>query len=253
MLRELTLMQRLRLGLVLLSALALALSPSAARNPARVLRYDSALGLQAASASATSRNWAGYILPVAGVTDVEGTWTVPAVPVTADDRASGTWIGIGGAASDDLIQAGTAQNSVGGRTQYLLWYEMLPDPAYRLPIQVTPGDRVHVSIQETDADVWLIHAQDLSTGQLTARSVRYHSSLSSADWIEEAPSNLSGEVQTLANFGSVHFTDAAALAGGQPLDLSGAVGVSMGDGPVSLASVNPTASNSFDAIVAAPH
>ena len=236
-----------RAGLMLIVLILFsALGGTAPGHDPRTLVYDSTQGLEAAAGAATSRNWAGYLLSLTGVTDVEGSWTVPAVPATSDDRASGTWIGIGGATTGDLIQAGTAQDSRDGRPQYVLWYEALPDLPHRLQIDVKPGDTVHLSIQQVGPDLWLIHGQDLSDGQVDSHVVHYHSALSSAEWIEEAPSSLSGEVEPLADFGAVHFSSASARAGAQLLDLSQAIGISMRDRGASLATVSPTTASSFD-------
>jgi len=50
--------------------------------------------------------------------------------------------------------------------------------------------------------------------------VQYTSTLSSAEWIEEAPSGGRGGIMPLDNFGSITFSDASAVKDGQKVNLS---------------------------------
>ena len=64
------------------------------------------------------------------------------------------------------------------------------------------------------------------------RTVQYQSSLSSAEWIEEAPSSGRGTMLPLDNFGSVTFSNASATRDGHTVNLvqSGAVPITMAGG-----------------------
>lgn len=235
-----------RFALVSLVLLLLAVQSTAIRRPIGSI-YDSLEGLEAATGAATSRNWAGYIVQQAQVTAVEGSWIVPAVPLTPDERVSGTWIGIGGATGPDLIQAGTVQQSRDGHLQYILFYEVLPNLPVSLPVAVRPADDVHVAIQQFGPDRWQILTENRTTGQQSLNLVTYHSSQSSAEWIEEAPEDLTGALKQLANFGSVDFRDLSLWVANQPVDLSAGVGITMRAGDQNEVTVTPTTPTGFTA------
>jgi len=147
------------------------------------------------------------------------------VPQLAPGGAPGvgaTWVGIGGVNSRDLIQAGTQDVSAGnGQSQFQAWIEMLPAPSQQVPLAVAPGDSVTVSItqQSAGSGTWQIAFKNNTSGQTYQTTVHYASSLSSAEWIEEAPSGPNGIVP-LDNFGSVAFSSASAVQNGQTVDLS---------------------------------
>jgi hypothetical protein len=132
-----------------------------------------------------------------------------------------TWVGIGGVNSRDLIQAGTQDVASGtGQSQFQAWIEMLPAPSQQIPLAVAPGDSVTVSItQQAAGNMWLISFKNNTSGQTYQTTVQYTSSLSSAEWIEEAPSGPNG-LAPLDNFGSVAFSGATAIQNGQTLSLA---------------------------------
>src|SRR5205807_6450332 len=74
-------------------------------------------------------------------------------------------------------------------------------------------------IAQQSAGTWQIAFKNNTSGQTYQTSVHYTSSLSSAEWIEEAPSGPNGVVP-LDNFGSVAFSSASTVQNGQTVDLS---------------------------------
>src|SRR5205814_5232680 len=58
-----------------------------------------------------------------------------------------------------------------------------------------------------------------TTGQTYQKAVRYTSSLSSAEWVEEAPSGPSG-ILPLDNFGTIAFSNASATQAGNTVNLT---------------------------------
>jgi hypothetical protein len=177
-------------------------------------------------ASGTSRNWSGYVAQQGQYTSVSGTWKVPAVTGDNPSSADGTWIGIGGVSSDDLIQSGT-QDTVDdfGQVTTSAFYELLPDAPITIPtVTPRPGDTVTVSIAQQQPNQWLINFTDKTNGQKYSTTVSYASSLSSAEWIEEAPSDGWGTMP-LASFSSISFTHASTnqgtltQSGAQPLTM----------------------------------
>ncbi|HLZ28757.1 MAG TPA: G1 family glutamic endopeptidase [Chloroflexota bacterium] len=166
----------------------------------------------------TSQNWSGYSISGGTFTSVTGTWTVPEFTPDSPTGADATWVGIGGVDSRDLIQAGTQQTvSRTGATQYEAWVETLPQTSHPVPLAVNPGDSVTISVtlQPQTQDQWQVSFKNETTGKTYAVTERYTSSMSSAEWIEEAPSAGRGRQIPLDNFGTVTFANAAATKDGQ--------------------------------------
>jgi hypothetical protein len=162
----------------------------------------------------TSLNWAGYVATSGAFTSVGANWAVPTATGTNSNlSADATWVGIGGISSADLIQAGTQTVIQGGVPSYQAWYELLPAASVQVPLTVHPGDAMTISIAEQASSTWEISFGDASTGQSYQASVPYSSSLSSAEWIEEMPSDARNFV-ALDNFGTVSFTGAFAVQNG---------------------------------------
>jgi hypothetical protein len=115
-----------------------------------------------------------------------------------------------------LIQCGSEQDSVGGQLQYSCWYELLPRFSRTImPIVVSPGDQMGASIQLSSAITgeWNVTIFDLTSGQSFSNLFIYQSSMLSAEWIVERP-DVNQVLSSLANFGTVTFTDCSAAIGG---------------------------------------
>jgi len=177
--------------------------------------------------SDTSSNWSGYVASGGTYTSVTGTWIVPQVGATTTG-ADATWVGIGGVSGTDLIQAGTQATVSGGTVSYEAWTEMLPDSSRTVSLDVAPGDSVTVSITEQTGGEWLIKMANNTTQATYQRTVRYASSRSSAEWIQEAPSAGRGIIP-LDDFGTLRFTGGSAVRDGKTQSLSalGATAVAM--------------------------
>lgn len=174
--------------------------------------------------SSVSSNWAGYSATGGSFTTVAGSWTVPHVSTGTNPGVDATWVGIGGVSSSDLIQAGT-QESVNraGRIMYEAWVEMLPHASQIVPLTVNAGDSMTVSVSQLSTGQWQLSLKDNTTGQSYQATAAYQSSLSSADWIEEAPNGRGGELP-LDNFGSVQFSGATTTENGQQVTVAQANG-----------------------------
>lgn len=176
--------------------------------------------LPAATESSMSRNWAGYTTTNGSFTGVSGTWTVPTIQNSDQPGADATWVGVGGVNTDDLIQAGTqATVEPSGRVYYSAFYETLPSASQQVGLTVRPGDSVSVSLKKRDTNMWDISLKNNTSGESTSLSTPYNSSLSSAEWIEEAPTGLRRELP-LDNFGSVSITNATAVQNGSMVTLA---------------------------------
>jgi hypothetical protein len=186
-------------------------SARAAARPGVLIPSGPRVVLPSGAAQQTSLNWSGYAYnPGSGITAVTSTYVVPAVQ-SAVPGFSATWTGIGGDGTNDLIQAGTEQDSAGGAT-YDAWYEILPASETLISnctgdaaCTVTPGDTMTVSINQTSLNVWTISMKASGTNNWTwsITNLAYASSHASAEWILEAPTV--GAQTVLAHVGNVHF------------------------------------------------
>jgi peptidase A4-like protein len=167
-----------------------------------------------------TNNWSGYVVAnfVTGqiYTSAQGTWVVPTVTYFSDPHFSAeyssSWVGIGGfcenanctVADNSLIQLGTEQDASSSRTRYYAWYEALPSPIKKIPMSISPGDTITVSLQLISAgkksQSWMLRMEDTTAAQSWSTTLNYNSSQLSAEWIEEAPSS-SGGILPLADYG----------------------------------------------------
>lgn len=172
-----------------------------------------------------STNWSGYMSASGTFTSVTGAWVVPTVSGNGTSTsADGTWIGIGGVTTGDLIQAGTQDIvTASGMVSTTAFYEMLPQASITIPgVSVAPGDSVSTTITELSAGSWKISFSDLSDNETFSLTVSYASSESSAEWIEEDPSYANGSLVPFATFGSVSFSGGATTVGGSSFTIAGA-------------------------------
>ena len=168
----------------------------------------------------TSRNWSGYAARGGIFTSVSASWTLPKLALDGPFGADAAWVGIGGLRTRDLIQGGTQQSVSGnGSVTYQSWIEMLPDASHPVPLTVLPGDTVTVSVDQQAGENWLFSFINRTSGQTLQRTVQYSSSLSSAEWIQEAPFARQ-RVLPISQFGSLTFTNASAVRDGQSLTIA---------------------------------
>lgn len=128
--------------------------------------------------------------------------------------ANATWVGIGGIKKDDLIQSGTSATINNGQIIYQAWVEMLPDAPKILPLSIKPKDTVTVCLKQIVNNIWQIEFINNNTKIKYFRNEYYNSSLSSAEWIEEAPSSTLGALIPLDRFGKVNFIHAYVIQNG---------------------------------------
>jgi hypothetical protein len=168
-----------------------------------------------------SQNWSGYVADTGTYTNVTGTWTVPTVPASNSAEADATWVGIGGVSGTDLIQAGTQTITENGQIEYQAWYETLPNASTPVSLTVSPGDSITTTLTNQGGNNWLVTIKDNTTNQQYVQTVTYASSESSAEWIEEMPSDGQSFIP-LDNFGSVAFSNASATVNGAYTTIAGA-------------------------------
>jgi hypothetical protein len=172
-----------------------------------------------------SANWSGYAATGGTYTAVSGTWSVPQFAPDSTAGADATWVGIGGVNTRDLIQAGTQQTVSGnGTTQYQAWVETLPQASHPVPLTVNPGDSISVAITQSPQakNEWQVAYTNNTTGQSYQVTENYASSMSSAEWIEEAPSAARGRQIPLDNFGAIDFSQGSTVKDGQTVNIADA-------------------------------
>jgi hypothetical protein len=218
-------------ALFVLIAASLSASGGAAKPAAR------AFTVRATSAGdpQVSSNWSGYAASgldggTATFSDVTASWVQPKVSCVAGRSDSvAFWVGLGGDSetSQSLEQLGTEADcdGSGGAASYSAWWEIVPAASVRIPLKLRPGDHVTAAVVVKGEAVTLFLKN-------VTRKTRFTKTLtpslppdvSSAEWIAEAPSecNANGFCRgvPLTQFGTVTFTNAAAIADGHPGTIS---------------------------------
>ncbi|MHB1712634.1 MAG: G1 family glutamic endopeptidase [Acidimicrobiales bacterium] len=199
-----------------------------------LLRKNGSVALPRHGGTTTSLNWSGYAVTGKNITAAASTFTVPAAGLVPPGFAA-TWTGIGGYSSTDLIQAGTAEQSLPTLpfigAQYYAWYELLPGSENQLTrcnpdpnCTVNPGNVVTVNISQVGGSSapnnWLIKMTNLGHWKWS-KIVSYVSTNSSAEWILEAPT-VTVLQSLLAPVGTVGFGPVSTYStgGGNPIDLA---------------------------------
>ena len=165
-----------------------------------------------------STNWSGYAVAgpnVSNVTDVVGSWTVPAVgPSGCSSTYSAAWVGIDGDTDNTVEQLGTEQDYINGQPSYYAWFEMYPHFSYYITApgdgRVAPGDTITAEVKYAGGGRFTLSMKssrglNFSTTQKLNSAQRL-----SAEWIMEAP--WSGGVLPLAAFGTIGFNGCYATA-----------------------------------------
>jgi hypothetical protein len=170
-------------------------------------------------------NWSGYGATAANGTfnSVTGDWTVPtATCPSSAPTYSADWIGIDGDfVSASVEQDGTDSDCSDGVPEYYAWYEMFPGSSTAISSAghdaVAPGDSMSASVS-VSGFTWTLEIQDLSAAWTYSTTIAQSGlQQASAEWIAERPQLCTGQGQnqsctlsSLADFGSVTFSDATA-------------------------------------------
>jgi len=156
----------------------------------------------------TSTNWSGYAVTGTNgsVTDVKGSWVVPAIQGScpSTNQYSSSWLGIDGYSSSTVEQIGTDSDCQNGAPSYYAWFEFYPHPAFIInSLAVHPGDVMSAEVNYAGGR-FTATLTNATTGQQFSTSAKVgNAKRSSAEWIVEAP--WSGGVLPLADFGTDYF------------------------------------------------
>ena len=165
------------------------------------------------AAAATSENWAGYVSDggAGTFTSVSASWAQPVVTCTATNTFSSFWVGLDGDGTATVEQTGTEADCDGGTPSYQGWFEMFPNAPVFFDNPVQPGDAMSASVVAAGGGVFTLTLTDSTQGWTqTTNQISDTAQLGSAEVIAEAPSDGTGAVLPLSNFGTVNFTDATA-------------------------------------------
>jgi len=153
-------------------------------------------------------------------------WIVPTVSGSSSGRTySAVWVGIDGYSDSTVEQIGTEQDVYNGTPVYYAWWEMYssgkqqPEQVIAVDtagnsMTIEPGDSITASVQYIAGDFQLsiddtTRGETFITDESSSATQSPLAQRTSAEWIVEAPTVGSG-VASLANFGSVTFTNAYA-------------------------------------------
>jgi hypothetical protein len=173
---------------------------------------------------AYSLNWSGYAAetnlsnPASNaVSEVSGTWTVPAV-TGKPNQYSTVWVGIDGFSSQTVEQIGTLEETTpNGLGTYYAWYEMYPNPLVQIPMTIRPDDTISASVtynnSNSSGSFTLTITDETSNDTFYTTQQNPSAERSSAEWIVEAPS-IGNHILPLADFGTVTFSGATATING---------------------------------------
>jgi hypothetical protein len=169
--------------------------------------------------NSTSLNWSGYASINSTFDDVKGSWVQPAATCNGKSTYASFWLGLDGYSSSTVEQLGTEADCSKDKPVYYAWWEIFPDPSRTISrFVVTPGVTYSAEVQVVAGDLTLTLSGggnqpfSLTTGVGAA-------SLSSAEWIAEAPSMCSKSgcrELPLTDFGTVDFSGVSTNGG--PID-----------------------------------
>jgi hypothetical protein len=171
-----------------------------------------------------STNWSGYAAHTATYTSVSASWIEPTAHCPGGSQFSSFWVGLDGFNSNTVEQTGSEVDCRSGTPKYFGWFEMFPAFPVNYSNPVHPGDHFAGSVTFNGGSSFTLTLKDTTAGW----SHTVHKSLSgagrsSAEVIAEAPSS-SGGVLPLADFGTVHFSNAtvngASLGSANPVKIT---------------------------------
>ncbi|WP_348520922.1 G1 family glutamic endopeptidase [Alicyclobacillus fastidiosus] len=144
----------------------------------------------------------------------ESTFKVPSVSGSSGE-ATCSWVGIGGTGGSNLFQAGIVQHMTTGVPEQYAFYEYVGADGQTDTIPskdlgtVYTGDTIYAEVYYEGSNKYYYDVVDETQGTSWANSVTpgwSTSDLTSADFIQEAPQDGSGDYYTLPDFGNVQFS-----------------------------------------------
>lgn len=178
--------------------------------------------VRTASASATSLNWAGYVIAANDATAVSASWIIPTVSScisTAGENqvthGIGVWIGFDGVFNNAIPeQIGTLSECYNGSPEYYTWVEdaQQSHAMIALPEYLSAGDHITASIEYQGNDHFQLKIADSAISASRTYTITIpNSPRGSLEWIVEAFTNLQTQSQvSLPTFQPITFNDCSA-------------------------------------------
>ena len=188
-------------------------------------------GAAGSTSAESTYNWAGYADTATTdgtFTKVSGSWTVPVLTCTSEDRITSDWVGLDGFASSTVEQDGTVGQCFEGKAVYYSWYEMYPAGTVEVGKTVAAGDKISASVSRSGANYTLALTDSTHTTSSFSKKASCAVTTcldTSAEWIAERPSYSIG-IAPEAQFASVPFSQASQTASGKTSTISGYSGTS---------------------------
>lgn len=159
-----------------------------------------------------SLNWAGFVLTgdTGSFQGASGEWTVPTLDCSAvPNGIVGDWVGVDGTSTTnpDLFQAGTISGCESGLQINAAWWTD-QDENYEPMIlfEPDPGDVISTEIAQSSSGNWSYTVDDVTADDSQTGTEAYSGPETSIEWIVEDPSNTSGALDPLGDFGSTTFS-----------------------------------------------
>jgi hypothetical protein len=165
-------------------------------------------GGRVTAGTANSYNWDGYVVTGTDFTSAKGSWIVPASTCSKSPNAyASIWLGIDGWSDGTVEQTGTTNFCNKTTASYYTWYEFYPAATVVIStIPVKPGDKMSAEITYKNSE-FTLEITDETTGKtFSVTKAVSGADRSSAEWITEAPSVVTG-ITNLADFTKVEFGD----------------------------------------------
>lgn len=179
------------------------------------------------SAQTSSENWAGYadVSNTDGTfTKVSGSWAVPKLTCTKEDRITAEWVGLDGFNNGTVEQDGTSSQCFEGTALYYSWYEMYPAGSVEVGASVAAGDSISASVTRSGASYTLKLTDSTHTANSFSETASCPTSTcldTSAEWIAERPAYSTTGIVPEAQFTTVKFSSASETAAGRTSTISG--------------------------------
>jgi hypothetical protein len=172
-------------------------------------------------------NWAGYAdasTTNGTFTKVSGSWSVPKVTCTSEDRITSEWVGLDGFNDSTVEQDGTSAQCFKGKALYYSWYEMYPAGTVEVGTTVAAADSISASVTRTGSAYTLSLTDSTHTANSFTKTASCSTSTcldKSAEWIAERPAYATTGIVPEAEFSTVHFSSASETADGKTSTISG--------------------------------
>src|SRR5581483_2687801 len=111
-----------------------------------------------------STNWSGYADTTGRFTKASASWTQPAGHCGSGQQFAAFWVGIDGFNSSTVEQTGSEVDCIGGRAEYVAWFEMFPGPSQNYSNTVRAGDHFNATVTFNGGESFTLFIQDTTQG-----------------------------------------------------------------------------------------